>query len=149
MNDPRAPIPEGRGPATKAVVLAPDLIAESLIDDDSARVLLLWREGRIRPLLTRGLLARYLRTLHRVGLPERLLRRWAWWFGSPDKCGLLELSGPEASTGWALCQQAARAGGTSCVVHANRSKPPPTLLEQPSVHCVRAADFGIGIGVKL
>lgn len=141
MNDPRAPIQEQTGPATKAVVLAPDLIAESLIDDDAARVLLLWREGRIRPLVTRGLLARYLRTLHRVGLPERLLRRWAWWFGSLDKCGLLELSEPEASTGWALCQQAARAGGAAFVVHANRSKPPPTLPQQPSVHYVPAADF--------
>lgn len=72
-------------PAAPRVVLAPNLLGGCFHDSDQFRVLELWRDGRLQPVVNRQLLIRYLRLLSRLGVPPDLLRRWTRWFTAPEK----------------------------------------------------------------
>jgi hypothetical protein len=112
--------------ATPVVVLAPDLVGRSLVEPQSAAVLRLWRDGRIRPALNRSLLLRYLRLLRHLGIDNRLLKRWAWWFNANTRTAFLndarvtaDITVPE------LCANLARQSHAVCIIHAASIAPPP------------------------
>lgn len=99
------------------VVLAPDLMGRAFTDPDTARVFRLWRDGRMRPVLNRTLLLRYLRLLRSLGLDERLLRRWGWWFTSSQRAEFREEEvAPDPET-VVLCNGLASRSGAEFVVH--------------------------------
>ncbi len=62
------------------LVLAPDVLARSFNDDSCRAVLELWRDGKVQLVVTRELLAIYLKTLKRLGIPDEHLRCWIVWF---------------------------------------------------------------------
>ncbi len=71
-------------------VLGMDVLARSFFDPQCLRVLQLWRDGQIRLLMTRPLLAQYIRILSRLNIPQELLRQWIWWFTTPEKVEVVE-----------------------------------------------------------
>jgi hypothetical protein len=108
------------------VVLSPDLVGRSFFDAQHAAVLHLWRERQIRPALNRSLLLRYMKLLRQLGLDDRLLKRWAWWFNSTTRTAFLEetqvttapLTVPD------LCTAVARQSQAVCVIHGASIVPP-------------------------
>ena len=93
-------------PSVHHVVLFPDLIIHGLCNHGPSRsVLERWRDGGFRPALNRGLLERYLRALAGFGLKDIALRRWLWWFTSPQHCLYLQRSAADTFTsdGVRLC----------------------------------------------
>jgi hypothetical protein len=112
--------------ATPVVVLSPDLVGRSLFDAQSAAVLRLWRDRRIRPALNRSLLLRYMRLLRNLGLDDHLLKRWAWWFNANTRTAFPNdaqitpgITVPE------LCVNLARQSHAVCVIHAASVVPRP------------------------
>ncbi len=103
------------------LVLMPDALGRAIVDPRAAGVLLEWREGRIQPVVTRSLAVRYLRVLHRLGLADRTLRWWGWWFGSPSKVHLVAEEPPETDLD-ALCFSLARQAGAEWIVHGRTSE---------------------------
>jgi hypothetical protein len=96
------------------VVFSPDALGGASFHPAAAPVRDAWREGRLQPVVCRALILRYLRLLHRLGLPERTVRWWGWWLGSPDKTLLLpDPSGVSAVE--VLCEALAGAAGSGCV----------------------------------
>jgi len=96
------------------IVLAPDVLARELVDTGCAGVLELWRDGRVRLVVTRALLEAYLRRLDGLGVPEPLLRRWALWFTAPEKVLYIEGGSPDGDE--AACLEAARLGKAEAIV---------------------------------
>jgi len=112
-------------PAPREVVFAPDLVGRAMFEADAAGVFQLWREGRIRPVVNRALLARYLRVLRAVGLEEGLLRRWGWWFTTAP-WGRYVVGGSDESLSLAdLCLEVARQNAAECIVHSGLIMPLP------------------------
>jgi hypothetical protein len=117
-------------PNPPAVVLAPDLVGRSLFEPQPAAVLQLWRDRRIRPVLNRSLLLRYIKLLRQLGLDDRLLKRWAWWFNSNMRTVFLDdpqVIGPVAVP--ELCASLARQSQAVCVIHGASIAPPPGDVE--------------------
>jgi hypothetical protein len=77
-------------PAVRKVVLAPNLIGAALIDPAARRVLEGWRDGKFVVVTNRDLVALHLRALNRLGLSAEIIKRWAYWLGSPEKTVFLE-----------------------------------------------------------
>jgi hypothetical protein len=112
-------------PAPREVVFAPDLVGLAMFEANAAGVFQLWRERRIRPVVNRALLARYLRVLRVVGLEERLLLRWGWWFTSALWAHYVA-GGPDESLPLLdLCLEVARQNAAECIVHGGLIMPPP------------------------
>lgn len=142
MSDPASAVAHtGSAGRAELVVLTPDVAVDLLLDERVTCLGQLWRDGLVRPVVTRMLLGRYLRTLGRLGLGEELLRRWAWWFGSPAKCLLLDRDEPPGVSVWQLCLEAAAAAGSACIVHGARTKPPSAGPTKPAVRCVSAGEY--------
>jgi hypothetical protein len=98
------------------VVLTPEAFGRALVDPRAADVLIEWREGRIQPVVSRSLVLRYLRLLHRLGLSERTLRWWGWWLGSPFKVHVVDPDPPmRALEG--LCRALAEQTGAEWILH--------------------------------
>lgn len=70
---------------SRAVILAPDVLAAALIDPLARATLGRWRDGEFKVLVNRELLAIHLRVLHKLGLGPELIRRWTYWFTSPTR----------------------------------------------------------------
>jgi hypothetical protein len=98
------------------VIVTPDALARAILDPAAGTMLLDWRDGRIRLAANRCLAIRYLRLLHRMGASERLLRWWAWRFGS--KQSVEWLPSPEVAADLKeRCEQLARASGSETIIH--------------------------------
>jgi len=98
------------------IVLGPDVLAKSFLAPSCRRILELWRDGAVRLVVSRELLAVYLRVLRGLGLGDDDLRRWALWFSAADRADLAP-SAVDAAGGWrGLMDDAARQGGTATVV---------------------------------
>lgn len=108
------------------VVLAPDLVGGVWIDPACAAVFEAWRQGRVRPVVDRGLLVRYIRLLRALGLPEVQIRRWSWWFVSSAKAQFLAEGATAGTEAVAYCSQLAVRSGASCVVHRGHINVPKT-----------------------
>ena len=68
-----------------AVVLGPDVIGKAFFNAECRRVLHVWRDGRIRLVVTPDLLRLYVGVLRRLSVPDDQIRRWLWWFTDCDK----------------------------------------------------------------
>lgn len=66
------------------VILFPDLIGKAFFDPVALNLLKTWRDGDLRPVTCRLLTLIYLRVLKNAGVNETNLRRWLWWFTSPE-----------------------------------------------------------------
>jgi hypothetical protein len=66
------------------VILFPDLIGKAFFDPVALNLLKTWRDGDLRPVTCRSLTLIYLRVLKNAGVNETNLRRWLWWFTSPE-----------------------------------------------------------------
>jgi hypothetical protein len=108
------------------VVLSPDLVGRSLFDAQHAAVLRLWRERKIRPALNRSLLLRYMKLFRQLGLDDRLLKRWAWWFNATPRTAFLEDTQVTTAplTVPNLCTEVARQSQAVCVIHGASIVPP-------------------------
>lgn len=120
------------------VVFTPDLLGAAFLDPDCRAMLLLWRDGLLQPVLCRGLLVRYLKTLRALGLTEEILKRWTLWLTAPEKCLYLRES-PEVVPGLEqLCLAAAESGGAGCIVSRNS---PTVSNASQTVHWISARAF--------
>jgi hypothetical protein len=104
-------------PTPPQVVFAPDLVGRALIDADAAAVLRLWRDDVLRPVLNRPLLTRYLKLFRGLGLGEKQIRRWAWWFTSTAKVTFVANVASTPVPLPDLCNDLVRQSGAHCVIH--------------------------------
>lgn len=75
---------------SRDVVLDPSLLVRAATEPAGRPAIEAWREGRIRPVLTRRMLAHALGLLRDAGLPYVLLERWALWLSDAQKVRMLE-----------------------------------------------------------
>jgi len=127
------------------VVLAACVIGRSFFDPPCRRVLELWRDGAIRPVVTPALLKRYARVLNGLGLPYRLVRQWALWFTSPETSLYLDCEdGSIVAGGPEIYLNAARLGPANVIVAA-AARPSREADEAhpfpPNVAWLSPADF--------
>ena len=114
-------------PEPRPLVFAPDFLGIALFDPAGLRILNLWRDGRLQPVVNRPLLLSYFRVFRTLRLPDLLVRRWAWWLVSPPQSRFLaELSEPVLST-MALCAVLARKTGAEWIVHSGTVYHPENL----------------------
>jgi hypothetical protein len=119
-------------PEPRPIIFAPDFLGIALFDPAGLRILNLWRDGRLQPVVNRSLLLSYFRVFRSLGLPDALVRRWAWWLISPPQSRfLVEPSEPGAST-MALCAVLARKTGAGWIVHSGRVLSPPIPDSDPA-----------------
>jgi len=133
------------------VVLTPDAFGHALLESDAAEVLVAWRDQQIRLVVDRDMIVRYLRLLRQLALPERLLRWWGWWLGSPEKALILP-DPPMALGGAEHYRHLAAASGAAFIVHwpglvppeldAGASDSPRWITVQELVRGVRSAPPG-------
>lgn len=112
------------------VVLAPDVLGKSFFDAACRRVLELWRDGGIRPVVTRDLLRAYAQLLETLGIPPPVIRQWALWFTSAEASRYIDWTAPNPCNTFALCTDAAELGKTRVVI-SRREEPP---REEREVH---------------
>ncbi len=105
------------------VILGPDVLARAFTDDACRRVLFAWRDGRIRPVVTRPLLRYYLRVLRGLGLSERQTRRWMLWFTVESKA-MQAAQADEPQPGVSVCMASAAQATRGTVVVTRLERPP-------------------------
>lgn len=96
-------------------VLDPALLARGMLDPKRRGPLQDWREGRIRPVLTRRMLAHALELLKGLGCSREALARWALWLTDADRVRLL----PDGPPGRPLLEEyvdAARRSGAGVIL---------------------------------
>jgi hypothetical protein len=114
-------------PEPRPILFAPDFLGIALFDPAGQRILNLWRDGRLQPVVNRPLLLSYFRVFRSLGLSDVLVRRWAWWLISPPQSRFLaEPSEPGSST-MALCAVLARKSGAGWIVHSGTVYHPENL----------------------
>jgi hypothetical protein len=104
------------------IVLTPDAFGLALLHDEEGRVLSLWRDGLIQPVVNRCWLVRCLRLMHRLGLPDRLIRRWGWWLGSAARCHATT-DPPSGHSGLELYEHLAQTSSASYIVYGRPRNP--------------------------
>jgi hypothetical protein len=67
--------------------------------------------------LNRPLLARYFKVFRGLGLGEKLIRRWAWWFNSTTKVTFVVNVVAAPVPALDLCNDLVRQSGAHCVIH--------------------------------
>lgn len=127
----------------KNVVLTPDLIGYSLSNTAGLRVMELWRDQHIIPVVNRDLLLRYLRLLRELGLGPDLTRRWLWWFTAAGKSKYLKEVVLPARNGYQLCSELASQSSANCVLWAGiqQDTEPNSLGGISTVRWISASDF--------
>lgn len=123
-------------PELPCVVLAPDVVGGLWLDPACAAVFAAWREGRLRPVVNRDLLARYVRLWQALGLPVVQVRRWAWWFTSPLTARFLAEDRSASANALACCANLAIAGGAWAVIHRGA-----VTVPEVGIRWLRAADY--------
>jgi hypothetical protein len=102
------------GPRQKLYVLAPDLIGGALIDPAARRVLERWRDGEYKAVFNEQLLLMHLKVLARFGLPEKLMKRWSYWFTAAETSVHVEHG--EASSVRELCEALVKKSGAGGII---------------------------------
>jgi hypothetical protein len=99
-----------------AVVLSPDLFAASFFDPNCRKVIMLWRDGAIIPLVNRELLVVYLRILNKFGLPPHQMKVWTKWFTSAAHAEYFQDVATQDASWDSLCETlASRRAGSRIV----------------------------------
>jgi hypothetical protein len=112
----------------RPIIFAPDFLGIALFHPAGLRILNLWRDGQLQPVVNRPLLLSYFRVFRTLGLPDLLVRRWAWWLVSPPQSRFLaEPSEPAGSSTMALCGVLARKTGAGWIVHSGTVYHPENL----------------------
>ena len=84
--------------ACREVVIDPCVIVKEMMDPESRPVLSAWRQGKIRPVVTRRILNHTLGLLRLLGLSRELLELWALWLTHRDRIRVLTLDDTSASS---------------------------------------------------
>lgn len=89
----------------RKVILTPELVGRSFVQRDCLELLQAWRDGELILVVNRPLLLRYLKLLKRLNVPQEQIRRWLWWFTSPERTMHVETAdGDESRSGFELCK---------------------------------------------
>ncbi|HIG31142.1 MAG TPA: hypothetical protein EYQ50_26405 [Verrucomicrobiales bacterium] len=110
--------PEQSEPATR-VVLTPELVGRSLVQQDCLAVLQTWRDRKMILVVNRPLLLSYLKLLKSLGVPVEQNRRWLWWFTSSEKVVYSETQTEENQSGFQLCQSLQQNSNAEMIVCSN------------------------------
>jgi hypothetical protein len=102
-------------------VLSPEVLGRSFFDPECRKVLEYWRDGKIRLVVTRGLLERYLRLLDKLGASPELLCHWRRWFTAPEKSLYMPERDPFSKSDVERCVRAAQLGNARWVVLEQRA----------------------------
>ncbi|HOX04581.1 MAG TPA: hypothetical protein P5555_20420 [Candidatus Paceibacterota bacterium] len=102
-------------------VLAPDLLGRAFSDAVCGRVVYLWRDGRLRPVVSRSLIAGYLRLWHGLGLSATDRRRWGWWLTAADRAHFVPEDRPPPDSTRLLCERLALESGARHIIHGGSS----------------------------
>ena len=102
------------------IVLTPDAWGSTLIHN--RQLLLAWRNDLIQLAVNKELLLRYMRMMHRIGIPDHLFRQWGWWFNSKKKCVFVRES-PCSVKAFPLCEFIAQEAGANYIVTSAESIP--------------------------
>jgi hypothetical protein len=113
------------GSDSRLAVLTPDVLGAAAWDAECESILLHWRDGRLRPVVDRALLQRYLRVWSALLLPPRLLRFWGWWLTAPAKVELVDATAPEGLPDSELCARVAGTGQARWIVALRILSPEP------------------------
>jgi hypothetical protein len=127
--------------APLGVVITPDGFGRALLDPRAAGVLAGWRDGQLRPVVNRALVLRYLKLLHRLGVGERGIRWWGWWWGSPEKVVVCDQDQPELS-GRELCLALASANRVQWLIHGGSKDEPRSVGLGEAIRWVSVVEFG-------
>ncbi len=118
--------------APPRVVLAPDVIGKGFLTPACRTVLERWRDGGIRPVVTRDLLRVYLRLLRDLGVPDPILRRWVLWFSAEGKSAFLDELGPDTASILEILYDATVRGQAGVILSTheqpNGAEGPPWML---------------------
>ena len=120
----------------KPVVLAPDILLRALHYPEEYRVLLLWRDGLILPVVTRPILLQYLKLFRKAGIEERTLKKWILWLTSKEKARYLEEVEGEGGIQESLVE-AARAGEAELITNLRM----PNTLQDSGVLLMSPKDL--------
>ena len=112
---------------TRPVVLDPGLLLRAALGPAGRPPLEAWRDGQIRPVLTRRTLAHALGLLREAGLSRSTLERWALWLSDSQKVLIL----PDGDPGLTMREEH---------VDAARRAEASILTDQPG-------DFGAATGL--
>lgn len=113
------------------VVFAPDFLGHALQDPAGLRVLEYWRDGLIRPALNRALLLRYLKLLRQLGLTDKQIRRWGWWFSAPDRVVWVADDEQETAAVANVCARLAAKARARYLLHSLASPPDRVNAGEP------------------
>lgn len=101
----------------RKVILTPELVGRSFSQQDCLELLQAWRDGALILVVNRPLLLRYLKLLKRLNVPQEQIRRWLWWFTSPEKAMFVETAdGDEGRSGLELCKMLQEKSDAEAVV---------------------------------
>ena len=111
--------PKTPEPNPIAIVLAPEILAKSFHNSQCKKVLELWRDGSLRPIITRDLLIAYLRLLKALRIPDEILRRWTQWFTATSKSTVLRDANPDQQQPANLLADAAQRGNAETILYVD------------------------------
>ena len=84
-------------------VITPELFGRGLCTAEGLAVLRAWKEGKLRPVVCRNLLKRYLATLRKLGVTDpQTLRAWVWTWSDREAVNWVDDPQLESAPGESL-----------------------------------------------
>ncbi len=108
----------------KRVVFTPEIVLRGLIEPTSLQILLAWRDGKLKPVISRDLALCYTKLLRAAGLGPDLLKRWLWWFTDPEKSEYKPEFEGDSESIVTCCEKLALANRVDGIVHSKSYQPP-------------------------
>lgn len=71
------------------VVIDPLVMVQEMMAPEQRPVLVAWRDGHIRPVITRRILAHTLNLFRKIGLSVDVIQIWALWLTHRDRSSIL------------------------------------------------------------
>ena len=98
------------------VIFAPDLIGAAFVDSNARKIVELWRDGALKIVTNRELIALHLRCLKNLGLSPALLSRWALWLSDSSKAVFDSDLTFQTNSEIAICESLAELTGTERII---------------------------------
>jgi hypothetical protein len=92
------------------LVIDPGVIAREIISHEERPLLTAWRDGHIKPVITRRILSHTLGLLNQIGISQDTLQLWALWLTHRSKVHILRDSDGPLET---LCLEYIHAAAAS------------------------------------